>query len=186
VLRPVELKKGPIARNGLALTSTNTLVYYAAALQKPANLQIPDTNALAALGYMRFVQPFLDSFAAQGLTLDDFWAAFGPEVNVVADWAPSAQTPAPLVALDVRDKTKAQRFVEALTQAKTGTAWARQEIGGTPFYQLPGSGFGMVQIAPTLAVTDKLVLVGLNLDSVKDALARLNTGEAKLAKVPAF
>lgn len=184
-LKPGEAKKEPLKRDALAMTSADTLLYYAGRMQKPANFQMPNP-ALDATGMMRGLQSFLDAFTAEGLTADDFWKAFGPETSLVADWPAISQAPAPIVALEVQDRAAAQRFVDALTQPKSGPAWARQVIDGTQFNQLPPTGFGFFQVNATVAVTDKFVLAGLSLEAVKTALARLKTGEGKLNAVPAF
>ncbi len=182
VLKSDVPKRDTMGEDGMAVTSANTLLYYAALLVKPANFQMPNMAALNALGYAQFIQPLMTSFNAKGLTADDFWTAFGPEISVIADWPAASQIPAPLVALDVHDKAKAQSFLDAVSQ----TGWTRQDVDGTPFYQFPAGGFAMVQIAPTLAITDKFVLLGLNFDAVKSAVARSRSTDARLDKQAAF
>ncbi len=185
VLKPGEGKKETMGRGALSLTSTNTLVYYAAEMQKAQNFKMPNP-ALDQSGVLKMLQAYLDNFAAQGLTADDFYGAFGPELSVITDWLATSQTPAPIIALDLRDKAKAQRFVDAVTQPPNGQPWAKQVIDGTTYFQLPPTGFGFVQISATLAVSDKFVLAGLSFDAVKTALAQLNSKDVKLDKLPDF
>ncbi|MEA3189351.1 MAG: hypothetical protein QOD99_3181 [Chthoniobacter sp.] len=185
VLTPGEKKKEPMVRSALAMTSTNSLIYYAGMFQKPANFRWPNP-AVDPSGLMRSAQGFLDNFSAQGLSAEDFWSAFGPECSFLMEWPATAQIPAPIAVLDIRDKVKAQRFAEVLAQPKAGPAWTRQVIDGTSFYQLQPTGIAMFQLSVTLAITDKFFVAGMSFDSVRTALARLKSGEPKLDKTAAF
>jgi hypothetical protein len=89
------------------------------------------------------------------------------------------------MALDVREATKAKNFVELLTAGLAGTppgfAASTTALPSMLFHK-PESGLP----TPTLALTEKFLLVGLSNTALADALARLQTSQPKLDGTPAF
>ncbi len=112
-----------------------------------------------------------------GLGFDDFKTAFGPEAGTVTDWSADAMKPGLIITLDVRDRAKAQKFVETLAGG-----WPKQEIGGAQYYSFPQSGDGLIPVAPVLVLTDKTLLFGLDIESVKKAVQNTASASAKIDK----
>ena len=175
VLKSGMEKHESLRRDSLAVSSTNTLIYNAAVMQRPANFQMPDAS-LDTTGIFKALQGLLQTFAAQGLSADDFWKTFGPENGVAIDWPAQAATPSLVAALDVRDAAKAGQFADALARARLGGDWTQESIDGATFYRLPQTMLGMVPLGVTIAVTDKFLLAGLTFDSVHAAVLRVKNG----------
>jgi|GEM_PF-380850 len=175
--------EAPLARNSLAFTSPGTFLSYMTTV--PATIEIPESSLVlgAMLPGFSAVEKGL---ADKGLKWSDFGKAFGPEFGVVGNWVEHAAQPSVLLALDVRDAAKARSFVEVFTGGLAGSAaWGSKEEHGTTIFQSPAAG-GLVPIAPTVALTDKFLVVGFSEPDIVAALAQLKTGKAAITAVPAF
>jgi hypothetical protein len=183
VLAPGSTKEPPLTRDSLALSSPATLVYYAAAL--PLKIELPESTAAMVAMVMPGFDALNKALAEKALSLSDLGVAFGPEMGVLLEWPQQTMQPSFVLALDVRDAAKAKGFVEVLTGGVLGSpAWARNEHDGVTYYVVPQQGIGLT--APTLALTDKFVVVGLTHMAITEALARLQSGEAKVNGTAAF
>ncbi len=163
-------KQPPLPGATLALTTADTLLYYAMTLPE----QIAPPEALAPL-----LSPFAPGLAAMGKDLGnvqwpDFIRAFGPEAALLAAWPAEEETPAVLLTLDVRDAARAKEFIDTLT----GAEWVREERGGATFYQAPAGAIPL--FAPTIALTGKFLVLGLSGSAVEAGLARIESGASHL------
>ncbi len=184
VLKPGSQKQSAMPRNSLAFTSTDTLIYYAGQLGKPASFKLPDP-ALDTTGVLRMLAEIKKSLDEQGLTLAGFTSAFSPEIGMAVDWTPNAPQPSLLLSMDVRDPAKARKFADFFTSGQLGSpAWVAREIDGTRFYCMQP--LGMALATPTIALTDKVMLAGLSYDSVNAAIKRATGGSQKLDASPIF
>ena len=183
VLVPGSNKESPLTRASLAFASPATLLYYAAAL--PAKFELPDSVAPALAMFLPALEPINAALAKKGLGLADLGIAFGPELGTVVDWTQESLQPNVVLALDVRDAAKAQGFIEILTGEGLGhPAWEQTQQNGLTLYLMQEQGLSVTR--PTLALTSKFLLLGLSSDAVTGALARLNSGEAKLSGTAPF
>ena len=180
ILAPDVGREEPLQRASLALTSTNTLFYYAAVLR---SWTLPDTPP-GASGFLDDLAAARQALAAQGLDRAAFDAAFGPEVSARLDWPPGFPQPGLLVSLDVRDEGKAEKFLDGLLAGPFGAAWARQKIDDTVFYGMTST--PLPTVTPALALTPGFLLLGQNFDEVKAAAQSLKTPGASLASSNAF
>ena len=94
--------------------------------------------------------------------------AYGPEAGLVANWPGGQMAPSVLLAIKVRDKEKAARFVSS-TLAVLPNHVATQQ-NGLSMYSVPA--FGNPFAAPTFAQTDEFLLFGLDATSVSTAAGR--------------
>ena len=178
VLRPGSESEPPLARSAMALSSPATLLYYA--MRLPATLEISEDTApmLAVLpGWDAFNQALFQNH----LTLGDFPKAFGPEFGSLVDWAPDAESGSVLLALDVRDAEKAAAFVKLLTSGVGELKWESSQRDGVTFHSTQ-----MLEFSPTVAVTEKFVLIGLSADSVATGLAQMKSGKGRIDSTPAY
>ncbi len=180
VYKPGGTAQPALARNSLAFSSADTIFSFASALGLENAPAMPNP-ALDKSGFLSMLDMLRQTLAQAGLGFDDFKAAFGPEIGTLANWGADAMKPGLIITLDVRDKAKAQKFVDTLANG-----WPKQEVDGTLYYAFPQSGEGLVPIAPVLALTDKALLFGTDMDSVKKAVADAASSNAKLDKSAGF
>lgn len=184
LLSPGGGAEAPLAQSALALSDPNTFLTYSTAL--PTSIDVGD----ASLGVFRTMVPgflgFESALAAKDLKLADFPKAFGPEFGTLIDWAEGAPQPSPLLAMDVRDAAIAKNFVEALTGGAAGTApWGREEKDGVMIYQSPPAA-GLIAFAPTLALTDKFLVIGFSQPQVLTGLGQVRSGKVAIAATSVF
>ena len=111
------------------------------------------------------------AFSDSGITADDWKAAFGLELESLADWPSSAHWPTLLLTLPVLDVAKAGKIVEAATRAGEDAIWTRAEKDGVRYFSMQ-SPAALVAITPTIALSDRLLVAGFNPVSVEEAVKR--------------
>ena len=179
VLRPGGAAEPVLARNAMALSSPATLLFYA--MRLPTTLDISEESApmLALLpGWDALNQALFE----KKLTLADLPKAFGPEFGSLVDWTPDAESASVLLALDVRDAEKAAAFVSLLTSGKAGALhWETTQREGATFYTTHEMDF-----TPTIALTEKFMLIGLTADAVANGLAQVKSGKGRIDATPNY
>jgi hypothetical protein len=177
-----EVKGGPLARASLPLSTADTFLYSAFILNLATQAQTnPGVANAATGGGFAAVQQMLRALSSQGINLDQWKSAFGDEIGIVGDWVQNARWPSALVSLPIRDRAKAVEIVEAVTKARNDQQWTREDAEGVTYYSL-GSMGGFVAMAPTIAVGEKVLVAGLDLESVKGAVKRTGASDAALTK----
>ena len=83
------------------------------------------------------------------------------------------------------DTTKARKIVEAFTRADEGAIWTQTEKDGVRYFSKQ-SAATFVAITPTIALSDRILIVGLNPVSVEEAIKRGGSGSSELADSQAY
>jgi len=157
----------------LSLGTKETFLYLAMLLNLGERM---DTlNRAAAFAGTKLFQALSDS----GITAADWRAAFGIEVGSVANWPPSAHWPSLFITLPVTDPIKAGKIVETLVRAEENGSWTTSEKDGVRYFSKQ-SGASLVAITPTIALSDRILIAGLDPTSVEEAIKRAR-GSSELA-----
>ena len=163
-----------LTRSSVSLGTKDTLLYLAMLLNLGEKM---DTlNQAAAFAGTKMFQALSDS----GITAADWKAAFGIELGSLADWPPSAHWPAVLLTVPVTDTAKAGKIVEALLRADEEAAWTQTEKNGVRYFSKQSIA-SFVAITPTIALSDRILVAGLNPVSVEEAIKRSASGSSELA-----
>ncbi|PYK32824.1 MAG: hypothetical protein DME54_14810 [Verrucomicrobia bacterium] len=164
-----------LSRSSPRLGTRETFFYLAMLLNVGGKV---DTLNQAA-GFSGAMQRIFQAFTDGGITADDWKAAFGTEVESVADWPSSAHWPTLLVTLPVLDMAKAGNIVEAVTRADEA-AWTKTEKDGVRYFskQSPAN---LVAVTPTIALSDRILIVALNPVSAEEAVKRSVGASSELA-----
>jgi len=195
VLQPGGVQLPGLTRSTLRLTSPNTLFYYAFAPVIPASLPSAQgtpaaSSALGAgplQGLLWGARGFALSLADQGIRVEDFKAAFGPEFAASLDWPASppgstgtdeAAPPVFQLAGQVRAAAAARKFTEAFC-----ANWQQEQTNDLTLWRWP---IGEPGSTPVIGLTDPFLLAGLSADSLRACAARLKKGGATLADCKAF
>src|SRR5438094_1769038 len=161
-------------RSSLSLGTKETFLYLAMLLNLGERM---DTlNQVAAFAGTKIFQALSDS----SITAADWKAAFGIELGSLADWPPSAHWPSLLVTLPVTDTTKAAKIVDALLHADEQATWTQTEKDGVRYFSKQSMAT-FVAITPTIALSDRILVAGLNPVSVEEAIKRSGSGTSELA-----
>jgi len=164
-----------LARSSLSLGTKETFLYLAMLLNLGGRM---DTlNQAAAFAGTKMFQALSDS----GITAADWKAAFGIELGSLANWPPSARWPSLLLTLPITDATKAGKIVEALLQGDENGSWTPAEKDGVRYFSKQ-SGASFVAITPTIALSDQILIAGLDPTSVEEAIKRARGASSELAE----
>jgi hypothetical protein len=175
---------GPLARSSLALGTKDTFFYLASFLNLPNQMTWP-MGAPASPGLLGPMQKLINTVSSGGITMQEWNAAFGPELGALCDWASGAQWPTMMVSLPVKDFPKATQLLTKMTSTADAGSWTQEEKNGVKYFSMPTAGH-FFSFAPVLALSDKTVVAGSNLSAVEAALSRSATGNSELAASATF
>ena len=168
-----------LTRSSLSLGTKETFFYLAMLLNLGERM---DTlNQAAAFAGTKIFQALSDS----GITAADWKAAFGIEVGSLADWPLSAHWPSLLVTLPVTDAAKAGQIVETLLRAEEDGSWTATQKDGVRYFSKQ-SAASFIAITPTIALSDRILIVGLNPMSVEEAIKRGGSSPSDLTESQAY
>ncbi len=175
---------GNLTRASLPIATKDTFLYAASILDlrkgMDAGWQTP------GLGWLGGLQKFTDSLAANGITLDEWKAAFGSEVGLIGSWVTNSQWPSLVAAMPVRDAGKANKIVTTITDSNSDDfRWTHREKEGAHYYS-GSSGLQLFAFSPTIGLSDRMLVVGLDAGSVEGAIKRAGTGSSELAATRNF
>jgi hypothetical protein len=163
-----------LTRSSLSLGTKETFFYLAMLLNLGERM---DTlNQAAAFAGTKIFQALSDS----GITAADWKAAFGIELGSLANWPTSAHWPSLLLTVPVTDAAKARQIVEALLRAEQDGSWTATEKDGVRYFSKQ-SAASFVTITPTIALSDRILIGGLDPTSVEEAIKRAGGTSSELA-----
>jgi hypothetical protein len=165
-----------LSRSSLTLGTRETFFYLATLLNLGERMTV--LNQAAGVGEV--AQKLFQAFADSEITADDWKAAFGPELGVLADWPSSAHWPSLLVTLPVLDMAKAGKIVETITRVDGSATWTETEKDSVRYFskQSPAN---LVQVAPTIALSDRILILALNPVLAEEAVKRSAGHSSELA-----
>jgi hypothetical protein len=163
-----------LTRSSLSLGTKETFFYLAMLLNLGERM---DTlNQAAAFAGTKIFQALSDS----GITAADWKAAFGIELGSLSNWPSGARWPSLLVSLPVTDTTKAGKIVEVLLRAEEDGSWTATEKDGVRYFSKQ-SAASFIAITPTIALSDRILIAGLDPASVEEAIKRAHSSSSELA-----
>jgi hypothetical protein len=161
-------------RSSQSLGTKETLLYLAMILNLGDKM---DTlNQVAAFAGTKAFQALIGS----GITGADWKAAFGVELGVLADWPSNINWPSVLVTLPVTEPAKAGKILDTLLRGNEGENWVQTEKEGVRYFSKQ-SVASFVAITPTIALSNTIVVAGLNPLSVEEAIKRSASSSSEFA-----
>lgn len=180
---PKVADSGNLNRASLAVATKETFLYAASLFNLTKEMELGPQAA--GTGWLSGLQQFTDSLSANGITLEEWKNAFGPELGIIGDWPADARWPSLFLTLPVRDAARANRIVAAVTKPGTdGSTWNYQQREGVDYYSGAPSG-GLVSFSPTIGLSDRMLVAGAETNSVEAAMKRAS-GSSALAAARKF
>ncbi|MEY2505306.1 MAG: hypothetical protein QOG27_1586 [Verrucomicrobiota bacterium] len=175
---------GSLTRSSLPLGTADTFFYAASILNLTKEMEIgPQAGGAGWLGILR---QLTDVLSANGIGLDEWKSAFGPELGLVGDWPSNSRWPAPFLTLQVKDFAKANKIVTSITSTPSdGDAWSHQQREGVHYFSRT-SGGQFFSLSPTIGLSKQILVAGVDTSSVEAALKRTVTGNSGLAASKKF
>lgn len=174
-----KLAEAKLTQSSLTLGTKDTFLYLAMLLnlgQKFDTINRATGNAAVGAGWQKALQ----AFARTGVSGDDWKAAFGVELGAVADWPESTRWPWVFFTFPVKDAAKAGKIIESLTISNPdGANWTQTEKDGVRYLSMV-SAASLIAITPTIALSNRIVIGGLDPVSVEAAVQRSVAGTSEL------
>jgi hypothetical protein len=180
---PQLVDAGALTRGSLALGTKETFFYLASFLNLPNQMSWPSGGA-AGQGVFGMAQKFVDAVASNGVTMQEWNAAFGPEIGLLADWPNGAQWPGLLTTVPVKDEAKANQLFTKIATLPDGTSLAQERDGVRYFTARDQS--ARFSIAPSIALAGKRLIAGTSEGQVETAVHRSASGGSELETSETF
>ncbi|HZR77976.1 MAG TPA: hypothetical protein VFA58_02150 [Chthoniobacterales bacterium] len=162
-----------LTRNSIKLGSSDTFLFVAALLNPDRFVGAGQTGTTVPLS--GWFQKVFEVAARTGVTVDEWKAAFDLEASALAEWPQTAHVPSIVAVLPVKDPARAFKISDGLTKAIDEDApWRKAEKNGVRYYYMQ-SPVALFAITPTIAVSNKRMIIGLDSVSVEAAMNRLAT-----------
>jgi hypothetical protein len=171
-----------LTRSSLDLGTADTFFYLATLINADSVGRLSQTGVPSGT----WLQKVFDAAARGGVTADDWKAAFDLELTSLADWPQTSHWPSIIATLPVKDLTRANKVVEVMTHAiDEDAAWTKtQKNGVTYFYmQTPAA---LLAITPTIALSNRSLVIGLDSASVESAITRSGKSSLGLTDSPTY
>jgi hypothetical protein len=171
-----------LTRSSLDLGTADTFLYIATLINPDRLVGINQ----GGLPTGTWLQKVFNVAAQAGVTVDDWKAAFDLELGSFADWPQNSRWPSIIATLPVKDFARASKLTETLTHAIDEDAvWKKAEKNGVVYFymQTPAA---LLAITPTLALSNRALIIGLDSASVESAIARSNQSASGLANSPTY
>ena len=169
-----------LTRNSIGLGTKDSFFYVASLLNFSQQLALLDpgtTGNVLGAG----VQKIGKALAAAGVTADDWKAAFGSELGALADWPSNMHWPFAFVSVPVKDTTRARKIAAVLAHASDEDAnWKETDRNGVHYVSMQ-SGAGFLIMRPTIAISDRIMIIGLDEQTVETAIQRSTNPSLELA-----
>ena len=173
-----------LKRSSAALGTADTFFYLATLLNPEKFDSLSQAGGIGALG-ARF-QKFFQATLRSGITADDWRAAFELELGSLADWPANARWPSLIATIPVRDPARANKIVNMLTAAIDEDApWTKTEKDGVRYF-LMSTPASLFAITPTIALSDRVMVAGLDSVSVEAAMKRNRSSASGLSNSEAY
>jgi hypothetical protein len=181
---PKAAELGSLTRATLPIASKEAFFYAATLLDLRKEIE-PGSQASTA-GWLSGLQNIMGVLSANGITPDDWRSAFGTEVGLIGSWGANSQWPSLVAAVPVNDSAQANKIVTTITASNSDNIhWTHREKDGAHYYS-SGSGLALFSFSPTIGLSDRVLVLGLESGSVEAAIKHGATGSSELTATRNF
>jgi hypothetical protein len=173
-----------LTRSSAVLGTADTFFYLASLLNPEKFDAMSQAGGIGALG--AWFQKFFQATSRSGITADDWKVAFELELGSLADWPANARWPSLIATIPVKDPARASKVVNALTSAIDEDApWTKTEKDGVRYFFMSTLA-SLFAITPTIALSDRIMVAGLDSVSVEAAMKRNRSATSGLMNSEAY
>jgi hypothetical protein len=181
---PKSAQNASLTRSSLQLGTRDTFLYLATLLnfEKLASL----SQAGGRQPFTGWLEKVFDISSRAGVTLKDWKAGFELELASLADWPENARWPSLVATIPVKNPVRAGKIVSTLTSAiDEDVSWTRTEKNGVQYFFMPTPGAWFAN-APTIALSNRILVAGLDSVSVEAAIKRTQSSASDLSNSRAY
>jgi hypothetical protein len=181
---PRLLDEGNLTRASLPIATKDTFLYATGFLNLTKPVPLPGSQG--ALGWMGGLQKITSALSSNGMTLEGWNSAFGPELSWIGEWPANSHWPSLFATLPVKDPAKANKILSVITTANEDSfAWTHREKDGVQYFSTR-SGGEFFSLSPTIGLSDRILVAGADAGSVEAAMKRSANGNSELATSKIF
>jgi hypothetical protein len=175
---------GNLTRASLPIATKDTFLYATGFLNLTKPVPLPGSQG--PLGWMGGLQRITGTLSSNGVTLESWNNAFGPELSWVGDWPVDLHWPSIVATLPVKDPVKAKEILSVITTANgNSTTWTHRERDGVHYFSMR-SAWQFLSLSPTIGLSERILVVGADAGSVEAAMKRSANGNSELASSRIF
>jgi hypothetical protein len=168
----------------LPIATKETFLYAASSLNLTKEMEL--SGPAGAAGWRGGLQSITNALSASGVTLEEWKSAFGAEFSLLGDWPATSRMPGLFATLPVKDAAKANKIVKALAADKGEDAdWTHEERNGVHYFSMASSG-RLFSFSPTIGLSGRILIAGMDADSVEAAMKRSSAGSSELGNSKNF
>ena len=177
---PQQVADAELTRNSLSLASPDAFVYMSSLVDVARQFALVNPSPSAAFLGSR-LQKIGAGLSLAGVTPEQWKSIFGSEASAVADWPATVHWPSLLGAFPVHDFDKAKKTAGLLAHLLDDDgAWTEYDKDGVHYVSTPYAA-GFITLRPTIGISEKFMVAGLDSGSVEAAMARANGTGASLS-----
>jgi hypothetical protein len=182
---PRQERERALERSSLKLGSRDTFLYLASLVNFSKQLPLFDPGAGGTfLG--AGLQKIGRALAAANIAVEDWKAAFGSELGMLAEWPSDMHWPSLVFTSAVKDTTGAKKIIAVLTHGIDHDAvWKETDRSGTHYWSMQ-TGPSFIAMRPVIAVSNHLLVAGLDEHSVEAAMQRGESSVSELSNSDAY
>ena len=182
---PEQTRTAELTRNSIALASTDTFIYVASLLNISRQFALINPSPTASFLGAR-LQKIGQGLASAGVTAEEWSTVFGAEIGAIADWRADSHWPATLLTFPVKDFAKAKKIAPVLAHALDDDgAWVETDKKGVHYIATPYMA-GFLALRPTIAISERFMVAGMDTPSVESAIERASSGSPNLSSAIAY
>src|SRR5438270_688443 len=181
---PRAAELGNLTRASLPIATKDTFLYATSVLDLRKEME-PGWQT-PGLGWLSGLQKITEALSPNGVTLDEWKAAFGSEAGLVGSWAVNSQWPSLVAAMPVKDSARANKIVTTITASNTDDVqWTHREKEGAHYYST-STGLSLFSFSPTIGLSDRMLVIGPDGGSVETAIKHSATSSSELTATRNF
>jgi hypothetical protein len=172
-----------LTRASLSIGTADTFLYAASLLNLTKEMELGPQPS--GTGWLGGLQQITGALSANGITLEEWQSAFGPELGVIGDWPANSQWPSLFLSLPVKDAAKAHKIVTTITANPDGPTWTQSDREGVHYFSSASNG-NLFSFSPAIGLSDRMLIAGAEMSSVESAMKRGAKGASGLAASKKF
>jgi hypothetical protein len=179
------VENASLDRASVRLGTKDTFFYLATLLniERLAGLNQPNISA----PFTAWLRKAFDAASRNGVTVEDWKAAFELELGSLADWPPGARWPSLILTLPVKDVTRTDKVVNAFTSAiDEDLIWTKTQKDGVHYFFVRWGLGNLIAATPTIAFSNKTLVAGLDRTWVEAAMTRTQRSSSELASSASY
>ncbi|MFN2540748.1 MAG: hypothetical protein ABR514_01075 [Chthoniobacterales bacterium] len=172
-----------LTRSSATLGTTDTFFYLATLIDSKNWGGLGSAASITPVG--GWLEKFLRTLSTNGVTAEGWNSAFDPELSSLAEWPPTAHWPSFFVTVPVKDPVRADQVARVITTAiDEDGRWMKSEKDGVRYFSLE-TPVRLFALTPTIALSERLLVAGLDPVSVEAAMKR-NSESAGLSNSQSY